>query len=408
MSSDGDTGPHDLEALARAAFRLSAALQRERDRLARAEGLTSARWQALGELADAGGEALTTQLAARLDITRQGASRLLHELADDAMITLRRCPVDRRAHIAAITALGRARLAGVRARQHTWLPEVGLAGQVAGVVAASRAVAAGRGAAPDEAPRWQPGVAAPSGTSAPKRTFEIVSQNLLNAIREGLLTTGSKLPPERELAATFKVGRSAVRESLRSLESAGVLRFERGPAGGAFVRESGPDGIVTSVRAMLILGRLPITDLLEVRAMLIGHCARLGAMRGTPDIFAQIERNIGDLEAHILNDQDQRASVKPAMDFYRLMARTTQNPLIVLLVDAIADLVSEMLVSTRRWPRLDALSPRRDSLAAMRAGREDEAERILREHFADTNRLLLNISHRSGVDKLFQPSEYKE
>ena len=70
MSSDGDTGPHDLEALARAAFRLSAALQRERDRLARAEGLTSARWQALGELADAGGD-FVAGLRMRADLARQ-------------------------------------------------------------------------------------------------------------------------------------------------------------------------------------------------------------------------------------------------------------------------------------------------------------------------------------------------
>jgi DNA-binding GntR family transcriptional regulator len=63
----------------------------------------------------------------------------------------------------------------------------------------------------------------------------------------------------------------------------------------------------------------------------------------------------------------------------------------VMLVDAMADLVAEMLASLHHWPRLDgaAISARRQMVAAMRAGNGDVAERVIRLHSQDTNQLLL-------------------
>src|SRR3546814_20863160 len=87
--------------------------------------------------------------------------------------------------------------------------------------------------------------------------FEAIAGKILEQIRSGQLETGDRLPPERELAAHIGVGRSAVREALRSLEVAGVVRVRSGTGGGAFVREHGPDGIGATNSTMPILGRVP-------------------------------------------------------------------------------------------------------------------------------------------------------
>lgn len=86
-------------------------------------------------------------------------------------------------------------------------------------------------------------------------TFETVQDHILGEIRSGRVKPGDRLSPERELASELRVGRSDVREALRSLEISGLLSFKRGVGGGAFVRESGSEGIETSIRSMLILGR---------------------------------------------------------------------------------------------------------------------------------------------------------
>ena len=62
----------------------------------------------------------------------------------------------------------------------------------------------------------------------------IVSQ-IEQAIAEGRLAPGDRLPPERELAAEHGVSRMTVRQALQTLESRGLLRRTIGRSGGSFV-----------------------------------------------------------------------------------------------------------------------------------------------------------------------------
>lgn len=68
-----------------------------------------------------------------------------------------------------------------------------------------------------------------------RRNFEAVAEQLRLQIASGRLAPGQKLPSEPELARQFNVGRSAVREALKTLELAGLLTVRRGYSGGTFV-----------------------------------------------------------------------------------------------------------------------------------------------------------------------------
>ena len=126
-----------------------------------------------------------------------------------------------------------------------------------------------------------------------------------------------------------------------------------------------------------------------MRASLLGQCARLGAQRGTSQDFVRLDRNIDELERCVRTFKDQVAAIAPATEFYRLAARSTHKRLMVLLVDAIADLVAEMLTEIKHRPRMDSVTARRKMVAAMREGRADDATRVIRSHAYGTNRLLL-------------------
>jgi DNA-binding FadR family transcriptional regulator len=238
-------------------------------------------------------------------------------------------------------------------------------------------------------------VAEPSRASPPPRqvkkarAFEGVNDYILAQIKDGALASGGKLPAERELASALSVGRPAVREALRSLEMSGVLRFERGASGGAFVRETGSDGMALSIRNMLILGRLPPFDLNEVRTCILGQSARLGAERGTEADYSAIERNIDLIQERGKTD-DPMATIAPVIEFYQLVGISSHNPLMVILVNAIAEVMHEMLVDLQLRTTIDVIAPRREMLAAMRRGRPDEAERAIRLHFEETGTLLLD------------------
>src|SRR2546421_4807243 len=69
------------------------------------------------------------------------------------------------------------------------------------------------------------------GSFAPvrvRRAFEDIIVQLEDAIMDGRLGPGDRLPPERELADVFGVSRTSLREALRALESIGVLEAKRG------------------------------------------------------------------------------------------------------------------------------------------------------------------------------------
>ena len=66
-----------------------------------------------------------------------------------------------------------------------------------------------------------------------ERLHEAIVVRLRELIRQGEILHGSRLPPERALAEQFGVGRSSVREAIRSLELQGLVVTRHGS--GSFV-----------------------------------------------------------------------------------------------------------------------------------------------------------------------------
>jgi GntR family transcriptional repressor for pyruvate dehydrogenase complex len=61
-----------------------------------------------------------------------------------------------------------------------------------------------------------------------------VAKRLLELFTEESISPGTRLPPERQLAASLAVGRSAVREALAALEILGVVDVR--PGSGTYLR----------------------------------------------------------------------------------------------------------------------------------------------------------------------------
>src|SRR4051794_36212010 len=99
----------------------------------------------------------------------------------------------------------------------------------------------------------------------PARTFEEITAQLRQRVIHGHLKPGDRLPAERDLAARFGVSRNSVREALRVLEMAGVLRLQKGAHGGAFVVAPDGQSVVTGLQDMFQLGSVTPAQLTEAR-----------------------------------------------------------------------------------------------------------------------------------------------
>jgi GntR family transcriptional regulator, transcriptional repressor for pyruvate dehydrogenase complex len=223
------------------------------------------------------------------------------------------------------------------------------------------------------------------------RVFETVRVSILDTIRSGGLLPGDRLESERALADRHSVSRSAVREALRTLESSGVLRFEKGQSGGAFVREHSADGITQSFRDMILLGNMPFGELMRVRLCLLELAVELGAERGLEADFVKLDSNI-DATQLAVDTGDPFATIEPVMAFNALLGKASHNPVLMLVIDMLVQIMLELLRSLELPTTIDLITPRRQIVQFMRERNGLAARALLLEHITETTDYVLKMT----------------
>ena len=111
------------------------------------------------------------------------------------------------------------------------------------------------------------------------KLYEEVANHIQDRIREERWRAGERLPAEAELATQFDVSRSTIREAIRSLQIAGILRSRAGS--GTFVAESAPMILLTRELASIMSNPEHLYDLVQARYLLEPQLAALAAEKAT-------------------------------------------------------------------------------------------------------------------------------
>ena len=169
-----------------------------------------------------------------------------------------------------------------------------------------------------------------------------VSQNITdqirNAIFEGRLKPGDKLPSERELVEKFKVSKATLREALRSLEVLGFLGIRKGVSGGAFVTEVDMTKARDSFSNFLLFKNLSLKDLSEVRLLLEPYIAEKATLAITQEDLGRLEKLIKKSE-HAIKNEIAFESRKDEIEFHRIIASITGNPILMFILDFVENLL---------------------------------------------------------------------
>ena len=166
------------------------------------------------------------------------------------------------------------------------------------------------------------------------RAFEEIATQIRTELAEGRLRVGNRLPSERALSEQFGVSRNTLREALRSLEHAGLLRLQKGATGGAFITQVNGDTITTSMLDMFHLGALPPEKLTEARIWLESVIVREACLRATPEDLQQLRENIQQAEL-AKAEGDFHRRVETHLEFHRILTRMTGNPIMVIVMDGV-------------------------------------------------------------------------
>lgn len=175
-----------------------------------------------------------------------------------------------------------------------------------------------------------------------RRAFEDIIVQIENAIHEGRLTVGDRLPPERELAEIFQVSRASVREALRVLEAFGVLSARRGTGAdsGSILSAQNESPLSGLLRLYASLLQMPLQDLLDVREAIEMLTARRAAERATPE---DIERLDGIVES-MRNSRTPEDFLTLDTEFHVMLARASANSVAPLIMGALRDAIAHQML----------------------------------------------------------------
>ena len=175
-----------------------------------------------------------------------------------------------------------------------------------------------------------------------KRVSDEVAARIRAEIEEGRLGVGSRLPAERALAEQFGVSRAALREAMRTLENAGILRLEKGASGGAFVQNKSCEAIVSAMLDMYSLGGIQPKHLTQARILCEGVVIRLACEMATQAHYDLLNTNIDSAE-DAGSGGNAGARIRLHLEFHRLLAGITQNPILVVIMDGMLDILTRFL-----------------------------------------------------------------
>jgi DNA-binding FadR family transcriptional regulator len=128
------------------------------------------------------------------------------------------------------------------------------------------------------------------------KAYQQVADQLREAISDGTLLPGQRLPSENVLAREFGVSRATVREALRVLAAHNLIRTAKGADGGSYVTLPTIDHISEFMRANINLltesRNVSLQEFLEARELLEVPAARLAAERGTREDVERLRATI--------------------------------------------------------------------------------------------------------------------
>ena len=203
-------------------------------------------------------------------------------------------------------------------------------------------------------------------------------------LSDGVLSPGTKLPPERELATHFQVARSSLRQALKVLEIMGVITQKVGD--GSYLNRDASAVLAVPMEFLFLLDDTSVQELTELRFMIEPALAAKAAERANSDDIVLLRQSISDLES---SEQDRIKLVASDLLFHRAIFQASGNRLTGRLFHTIHRAMLNMIMVTSQLVDLEhTLAFHKPILAAIEARDSELAARLMTAHLTDATELL--------------------
>lgn len=226
------------------------------------------------------------------------------------------------------------------------------------------------------------------GSSEP--LFTRVAEQVERFIAGNGLTTGDRLPGERDLCRLLGVSRASVREALRSLQARGVVDVRHGK--GVFVAE--PSEGDSALRRLAMLREIGMDELFAMREVLEVPAAGWAATAATDEQLRVVGQAFEELEEAVLGRRPARELQALDSRLHLLIAKYASNRFLAMTQSALQEMLARGMETTLAIPGRSARSLREHAEIVQALGARDpvRARAAARRH--------IRSAHRAAVRRM--------
>lgn len=168
-------------------------------------------------------------------------------------------------------------------------------------------------------------------TSRSEQVFEQLKELILNAT----WNKGEKIPSENDLAASFGVSRTTIRQAIQKLTVLGLIETRLGE--GSFIKDVKSGMYINNIIPLAYLGEDSFNEILEFRGLIEGVVAELATQKITDNEIIKLEEIFKKME---INKDNLELFSNADLEFHLLIAKATKNSILIEVFNIINDVLN--------------------------------------------------------------------
>lgn len=177
---------------------------------------------------------------------------------------------------------------------------------------------------------------------------EQVALQLAGMMCEGRWQPGDKLPPEGELCRALGIGRSTLREALKSLAFIGMVRMRAGD--GTYVAQTSPGLLERILARGLLKTEKDLADVCEARLVLETELAAMAAQRAEKEDLDRLRDLVERARRSLAGEE--RPFIELDLEFHMAIAMAAKNNVLRHLLVDIRGVLKEWIMKSQELPGL--------------------------------------------------------
>ena len=173
----------------------------------------------------------------------------------------------------------------------------------------------------------------------PNSVPQEVLAHLLEAVKDGRLSPGDRLPSERALTHLLGVGRPALREALGGLSLLGLVQTTQGR--GTFLSPSLAAMPHEPYLFQLLLNRGKLSEFMEIRMIIEPEIAGMAARRATEASRTALAAAFETYERAVSSGSSVDNEAEAGGDFHQALAAASGNATLASLLKGLGDLLEQ-------------------------------------------------------------------